>query len=104
MGLCPTALPDDKSSIRLVRHARTNREKREIPINHFICRTFVKGIVKTERLVLQVSRQVNFLLGLVDHDHIFAGDGDHVQVLYAELYKEQKDIVTGTSSKRAEGQ
>lgn len=51
------------------------------PVDHFVGGVLVEGVIESEGLVLQVSGQVNFLFGLMDHDHVFTGNGDHVQLL-----------------------
>lgn len=58
------------------------KENTSVPVNHFIGGVLVEGVVESEGLVLQVTGQVNFLLGLMDHDHIFTGNGDHIQILH----------------------
>lgn len=59
----------------------------DTPVNHLIGGALIKSVVKSEGLVLQVARQVHFLLGLVNHDHILTGNGDHVQTLHRQLWK-----------------
>lgn len=57
------------------------------PVDHFIGGVLVEGVVESEGLVLQVTGQVDFLLGLVDHHHVLTGDGDHVQILHRQLWE-----------------
>lgn len=59
---------------------------RGAPVDHLVGGVLIKGVIKAEGLVLQVPGQVHFLLGLMDHDHVFTGNGDHVQFLHGGLY------------------
>lgn len=56
------------------------------PVNHLISRAVIKGIVKAEGLVLQVTGKVYFLFRFMNHHHILTGDGDYIQILHGQLW------------------
>ena len=53
----------------------------DLPIDHFIAGTFIKGIIKSETLVLQILGKVNLGLGFMDDNIVFVGHRNDIAIL-----------------------
>lgn len=75
-----------RDNTKLTKGLQLIKNSKYKPINHFICCTVIKGIIKAKGLILQVSGEVDLLFRLMDHHNIFTGDSDHIQLLCSEFY------------------